>query len=84
VESLNAARSKFAAKCRMPTTPVTIHPAITILQQLNAPTLLPTLTPELKGQLQTFLGAVKLNVSHVTHDAEWARCRMIVMECSRF
>jgi hypothetical protein len=50
--------------------PVTdgIHPAITFMQQLDVPTLLPSLTLELKHQLQQFLGAVKLDVSRMTHD----------------
>jgi hypothetical protein len=61
-----------------------IHPAISIMQQLDAPTLLPSLTPELKHQLQQFLGAVKLDVSCMTHDAAWARCRTNIVGCSRF
>jgi predicted trehalose synthase len=54
--------------------PFLIHPLImSFLQQLAAPTILPSLTPELKHYLQTCLGAVKLDVSRSTHDTVWAR-----------
>jgi hypothetical protein len=45
-----------------------IHPAITFIQQLDEPTLLSSLTSELKQQLQQFIGAVKLDVSRMTRD----------------
>jgi hypothetical protein len=68
VEGIRKARTNFDVKCRVPAAPMTIHPAISIMQQLDAPTLLPSLTPELKHQLQQFLGAVKLDVSRTGHD----------------
>jgi hypothetical protein len=76
VSDVKTARGNFEAKCRIPAAPRTIHPAVTFMnqldapllqQQLNAPTILSSLTPELKQQLQKFLGAVKLDVSCMTH-----------------
>jgi hypothetical protein len=90
VSDVKTARGNFEAKCRIPAAPRTIHPAVTFMkqlqqqQQLNASTILWSLTPELKQQLQKFLRAVKLNVTRTTYDAAWARCRTNIAGCSRF
>jgi hypothetical protein len=68
VAGIRTARTNFDVKCRVPAAPMTIHPATAIMQQLNEPALLPSLTPELKQQLQQFLGAVQLDVCRMTHD----------------
>jgi hypothetical protein len=84
VEGVQTTRANFEHQCQIRIAPLTIHPAITFMQQLNEPVLLSSLTPELKQQLQQFLGAVKLNVSRTTYDAAWARCRTNIVGCSRF